>query len=510
MLAGLFAWFAATAWMRPLALPDEGRYVAVALEMLWSGDWLLPTLDGLPYFHKPPLFYWLTGASLAVFGLNEWAARLAPITAATSLAFGLYLFLRRWAAEELARLALLVLATTVFFFGGAQFANLDMLAAATIGGTILFAADAVLAGDAHRPARIGLAAAYIFAALGVLAKGLIGVVIPALVIAAWLALEGRAAMILRLVSLPGFALFASIAAPWFVYVEMHHPGFLDYFFVHHHFERYTTQHFNGHHPFWFYVPVFAVLTLPWCLFLSSAMRRPGAGDVVPQQVHSLMWLWLVVTIVFFSIPASKLPGYVLVAVPPFAVLAATGLARWAKGRGGVGRWAASVAAVAVLLSAMALGGVLAHQQQLITRFGIPDRIDELAAKMRPLLASADEIVFLESYPFSLPFYLRYRRPVRVAEHWDDRRLLEKDTWRRELGDAARFDPARGRSLLMTIDDLRRLLACSHRTMWVVSSRVEGERYPWLKTLERVAASGRHAVWRKTPSPAETQDGGCED
>ena len=84
VVAGLiFVWLAATAWLRPLALPDEGRYVGVAWEMMRSGDWLTPTLNGLPFFHKPPLFYWITGASMSVLGLNEWAVRVVP--AASSL-----------------------------------------------------------------------------------------------------------------------------------------------------------------------------------------------------------------------------------------------------------------------------------------------------------------------------------------------------------------------------------------------------------------------------------------
>ena len=85
----LFAWLAALAWVRPLSLPDEGRYVGVAWEMLWSGNWLVPTLDTLPYFHKPPLFYWGTAAALAAFGVNEWAARLVSLLAATGSAFAL-------------------------------------------------------------------------------------------------------------------------------------------------------------------------------------------------------------------------------------------------------------------------------------------------------------------------------------------------------------------------------------------------------------------------------------
>ena len=275
LLPAVFVWLAATAWLRPLALPDEGRYVGVALEMLWSGDWLVPTLDTLPYFHKPPLFYWLTAASLGVFGINEWAARLPSLLAATGTAFAVYLFVRRWAGERQARLALVVLATTPFFFGGAQFANLDMLVAACIACTILCAADAVLAAEGGRPRRSTLAAAYAFAALGILAKGLIGVAIPALVIGAWLVATGRMAMILRLVSLPGLALFAAIAVPWFALMEARHPGFLHYFFVHHHFQRYTAPGFNSRQHVWFYLPVFAGLTMPWFFSLFHAVRRPA-------------------------------------------------------------------------------------------------------------------------------------------------------------------------------------------------------------------------------------------
>ena len=82
LLALTLCWLGFTAGLRPLLLPDEGRYVGVAWEMLRSGDWLTPTLNGLPFFHKPPLFYWITAASMSVFGLHEWAARLAPVLGA--------------------------------------------------------------------------------------------------------------------------------------------------------------------------------------------------------------------------------------------------------------------------------------------------------------------------------------------------------------------------------------------------------------------------------------------
>jgi 4-amino-4-deoxy-L-arabinose transferase-like glycosyltransferase len=500
LLLALFVWFAATAWVRPLALPDEGRYVGVALEMLWSGDWLVPTLDTLPYFHKPPLFYWLTAASLATFGINEWAARLPSLLAATGSAFAVYLFVRRWAGESQARLSLFVLATTPFFFGGAQFANLDMLVAACIACTILCAADAVLAAENGRPRRSTLVAAYAFAALGILAKGLIGVVIPGLVIGAWLVATGRMAITLRLVSLPGLALFAAIAAPWFALMEARHPGFLHYFFVHHHFQRYTAPGFNSRQRFWFYLPVFAGLTMPWFFSLFHTIRRPAAGDGVQRELHALMWLWLAITLVFFSIPASKLVGYVLAAVPPFAVLAADGFARFLHARGGAQRWRAGMAALAILLCAVGLAGGLIYER---------GNIQPLATRIRPLLTSAnDEIVALRSYPFSLPFYLRHRQPMRVVEEWNEPRLLQKDSWRRELHEAANFDPARAQVVLLKPQDLTRLLACSRRTVWIFASKSEGERHPELARLQLVASHGQHAIWRRPALSAPSDRPGC--
>ena len=90
--------------------PSEGRYVGVAWEMLRSGDWLTPTLDGQPFFHKPPLFYWITASSLSVFGLHEWAGRLASLIGACAAAIAIALFMRRWRGLPAARASLLVLA----------------------------------------------------------------------------------------------------------------------------------------------------------------------------------------------------------------------------------------------------------------------------------------------------------------------------------------------------------------------------------------------------------------
>ena len=320
LLLLVVVWLVATIWVRPLALPDEGRYVGVAWEMLRSGHWLVPTLDGLPYFHKPPLFYWITATSLSWFGSHEWAARAAPLLGALAGSFALYRFTRRWAGEPSARLALLALATQPLFYVGAQFANLDMLVAGCIAATILPAAHAVLLARQGQPYRWALALAFLFAALGLLAKGLIGAVLPGLVIVAWLAALRRPRLLLPLLWLPGFALFLAVTAPWFLAMQSRFPDFANYFFVVQHFKRFAESGFDNAQPFYFYPVVLAVLTLPWFAWLPLAMRRSYWSDPMQGAMRQLMWIWLAVVTIFFSLPQSKLVGYVLPVSFPLAYL----------------------------------------------------------------------------------------------------------------------------------------------------------------------------------------------
>ena len=144
VLLAAAVWLVLLAWVRPLTLPDEGRYAGVAWEMLRSGDLSVPLLDGMPYFHKPPLFYWLAALSMRVFGLSEIAARLPSLLIAWAALAAMYAFVRRYRDATAARMAVLVLATTPLFYGGAQFANLDMSVAGMISLCVLAGADTVL------------------------------------------------------------------------------------------------------------------------------------------------------------------------------------------------------------------------------------------------------------------------------------------------------------------------------------------------------------------------------
>lgn len=494
-LACLFAWLAATAWLRPLMSPDEGRYVGVAFEMLRSGDWLVPRLDGMPFFHKPPLFYWISATAMKWMGTSEWVARLPSLIGAMLAAGGLFLFLRRWADRARASMATVVLATMPFFYGGAQFANLDMLVAGCIAATLLLAAHAALSKAQGRGWRIALAFAFAFAGLGVLAKGLIGVVLPGLIFLAWCAAIRRPRLALVMAWWPGWALLLAIAVPWFVAVELRHPGFLDYFIVTQHFRRFASGGFNGEHPFWFFLPVISVLTLPWIAWIAAALR-PSRGPHEPlSEVDWLMWIWCAGIVLFFSLPRSKLIGYVLPALPPLAYLIAKA-ALGATRAGGRWRVAAGGTAIASALVCIAGPAWLAMQ-------GAPAG-QRLRLPAGEVVGPADQVLMLGAYHYELPFYWGLRRPVQVSADWMPASVAQRDDWRRELYEAGRFDPERSAALLIDVRRLPAALCVPHAT-WLIGASEAPEVLPWLSQAELVAVDGDTAVWRFAGSPTRDPD-----
>ena len=435
----LFAWFASTAWLRPLAVPDEGRYVSVAWEMLAAKHWLVPTLDGLPFFHKPPLFYWLADAGMALFGVNAFAARLPPLLAATVLAWLMFLFTRRHGNEGQARTTVLVLATMPYFCIGSQYANMDMLVASCIGCCVLLAGDAAIRIAQGRDARLVLYAAYAAAGLGVLAKGLIGCVLPGGIVVAWLLATRHLKLLPRLVSVPGLGLFAAIVLPWLVAAELHDPGFLRFFFVQQQFERFAGSGFNNPQPVWFYVPLLAVLTLPWSALVLRVARRWREAPGSAPSVRILMACWLGVVLVFFSIPHSKLIGYMLPAVAPLA---------WLVGDAIVSSAPASFTRRNLRAIAGAAATVVVAA---VVSFAIraPGSSRPLAQALVEHRAAGEPVIFVDTYPHDFVFYARLRPPTPIVKDWADPRLATTDAWPREFLDGARFAPEAAARTLVT-------------------------------------------------------------
>lgn len=486
----VLSWLAATAWLRPLMLPDEGRYVSVAWEMLRSGDWLTPTLDGLPFFHKPPLFYWITGAALWVAGLTEFAARAASIFGATLGALSLYLFTRRWCGHASARRVLWVLLVQPLFFVGGQFANLDMLVAGCITATVLALAHAALCFEQGLTHRRALLLAYGLAALGVLAKGLIGFVIPTMVVGLWLVLRRRWRTVWALMSPMGVVLFLLVAAPWFLAMQQRFDGFLHYFFVVQHFQRFAAGGFNNVQPAWFYPAVLALASVPCLLWGRSLLTRQYFAGTTeessPQHaaVRQLMGLAVFCVVLFFSLPQSKLLGYVLPAVAPLAWLmadasAAPGMTPSRQ------RWWWVTLVVSALLGLTVVAGLTWDQRHSTRGLGLA---------LREHRAEGEPVYFLRGYRYDVPFYAHLRDPAVVVEDWTDPEIALRDNWRKEMADAGQFALERAAQLLMTPDALPAAL-CRQPVSWIVAADALRQRYDFLAVAESVLIVRGETLWR---------------
>jgi 4-amino-4-deoxy-L-arabinose transferase-like glycosyltransferase len=481
LLLALAAWIACTAGLRPLLLPDEGRYASVALEML-HGDPLVPTLDGLPFFHKPPLFYWLDLLAMRLLGPSPFTARVGSLAGAWLLGAALFLSLRARQSAALARSALLVLATCPFYLLAAQYANHDILVAGLITAAVL---AFVQAADASGRARLlWTIAAWALCGLGLLSKGLIGVVLPVLVVGPWLLARRRWREVLALLHPLGLLAFALVALPWMLAMQARFPGFFDYFIVEQHFRRYTGADFNNAHPWWFLPLAFVLATLPWSAWLAWRARALAAAP--PGDAALLVW-WAAAIVVFFSVPASKLVGYVLPALAPWCALCA--LALHADRPHPRLRTAAAAAGAAV-----SLGLVIALAVQA------PKSNRGVADALAAGYAAGDAVVLVDDAFYDVPFLARLPATVMVASDWSDPDLPRHDNWKKELADAARFDPAAAARVLRPIADLP-ALACGRGHAWFVAKPGAGA--PQLAAIpgaQRVRADPHAELWRAPRHP----------
>lgn len=475
------AWVVGLAWIRPLAVPDEGRYPDIARWIGLSGDWLLPRLNGLPFLQKPPLYFWLEGLVLQLAGTGTLAVRAVSLASALSILYAIYRFVRVRCDEPAARWSVVVLATSPLFFAGAQFASLDMLVCACISWAVLLAVEAAEAADAGEPARARVRrlwlAAYAAAALGVLAKGLIGVVIPGLIFVAWALAVRRPRWILTALDARGLVMFVLIAVPWFALVEREVPGFLRYFFIHNHFERYAGGGFNNPNPAWYMVALVLATTLPWAIALWPGARSGLTQDEQRRRLALLGLVWSVAVVAFFSVPRSKLPGYVFPAVPGIALLVGPWMARWRHRR--------LTAVIAAALCAVAIPAAMRATS-----------LDQgrLATDLAGQIAPADRVVFWNRYFFSVPLILQRKRAVEVVDDWSVPSQSVPDSWRRELTVGKEFGPARAKGVLISPAELLESLGTNPARVWIWVHKADLND-PELAGFEIVRQRGDYAVLR---------------
>ncbi|MGA2858092.1 MAG: glycosyltransferase family 39 protein [Candidatus Sulfotelmatobacter sp.] len=374
---------------------DEPRYAQVAREMLDRRDWITPVLDGRPWLEKPPLYYWQAMLAYSVLGVRDVAARLPSAIDATLLVIAVYLFFRRF-RRGVEVDAALITASGAGVIGYARAASMDMALAASF-------AIGMLAWWAWRESgrRIYLAAFYLCMALGMLAKGPVAPVLAAVIIVLFAMAVREWRLMVRTLWLPGIVLFCAIALPWYVAVEMRNPQFFREFILEHNLARFSSDLYHHRQPFWYYLPVAALALVPWIVFVVAAFadsmrvwwaEKPGRArlPVVPQslpndrglqplgasldapteaasvsaepdfelQFNLFACLWLVVPVVFFSISQSKLPGYILPAIPAGAVLLADYLRRHLEREEPVPKWMAvlhALVAAAPIVPALLIG-----------------------------------------------------------------------------------------------------------------------------------------------------------
>ncbi len=486
----LLVWLGFLAGFRALTLPEEARYVSVAAAMARSGDWLTPRLNGLPFLDKPPLFYWLDAASLSIFGSIQWASRLAPLAGTPLGALAIWRLVRRRTGAPRGGWMLLALATSPLFFAGSQLANTDMLMAGCIAATICLAAESVLRAQEDATSGPIVMSTWVAAALGVLAKGLIGLFLPAAVLLAWAFTTSRVRHLRVLAWPPAPLVFVLLAIPWFVAQEVVHPGLARHFFLHHHVDRFAGTGFNSVRGWWFYLAVIPASAIPWSLWLLRALRPRPAPEVSSlAALRSLMWVWLATVTIFFSIPQSKPVGYIMPVLFPIAFLAADAICS------GQDRPRLLAKASLVLAATASLGYVLLAG---VTYEGDNRLLGRTLAALRKI---DEPVLFVAQYYYDVPIYAPLQQPARVLGEWSDPQFAKEDDWRRELVEAAVFAPDTAPAVLV---DRRAGFAMPCGSMlWVVAPSGAERQVHELATAVRILESNGAVLWRLGPRECAT-------
>ena len=309
--------------IRPLFNPDEGRYVEIPAQMLASHDFIVPHLNGLVYLEKPPLQYWLSAATLAAFGHNEWAGRLVAALAAVAGALVVLILGRRLYDPVRARFAALMTGSMLLYVLMGQLTTLDMLLSTWL--TLAIAAFCIAQTDrVDNPASNRRWMLLCWAAMGAatLTKGLIGLVLPGSVLVLYTLLQRDWQAWRHLHLGKGLALYALMVVPWFVLVERAHPGAFDFLIIREHFQRYLTKMHDRYEPWWFFVQILVAGSLPWLpqvirAYWGGAQRRLSFGQFDAERV---LWVAAVFIVAFFSLSDSKLAPYIVPVLPALALL----------------------------------------------------------------------------------------------------------------------------------------------------------------------------------------------
>lgn len=369
MLVGIFGvLYIVPLGVRPLVIPDEARYAEIPREMLASGDWIVPRLDGLRYFEKPPLGYWLNAGAIRLFGGNAFAVRLPSAVAVGLTALVLFVWTRRFTEDAAAPLL-----TTVMFLLSFEVLSIGVFCVLDSVLSLFLTAAIIALYLAYECETLRTRAALLVLAglacgLAFLTKGFLALAVPVIVIVPFALWQGRLKICLRTAWAP-LLVAVLVALPWVILIHRREPDFWHYFFWVEHVNRFLSPHGKQHpSPFWYYVPLLIGGAMPWTPLLGPIVQ----GLRHTNRNHPMIRLaicWLVFPFLLFSASSGKLGTYILPCFPPLAFLIAIGVLR-CLGEGDtkgflVGTWV-------VMLGAGALFVAL-----IVALFAVPDMYDRV-------------------------------------------------------------------------------------------------------------------------------------
>ncbi len=317
--------------VRPLLIPDETRYAEIPREILSRGDWVVPHYDGLRYFEKPPLGYWLNAGSIAILGENTFAARLPSALAAGLTTLLVFLFARSSLRSQ--RLALYAALIHLSFFEVylvGTFSVLDNFLSLFLSTGIVSFYMAARAAPGRRALLYWIISG-LSLGLAFLTKGFLALAIPVIVLVPWMLWQRKWRSLFSYGWL-AVLIAALVAMPWAILIHARESDFWHYFFWVEHIHRFSSSHAQHKAPFYYFLVALPLLAFPWLSFAPAAISglKEKSHNSDQTALFRFLWLWLLLPIGFFSASNGKLATYILPCFPPMAVLMAAGLQQYLR------------------------------------------------------------------------------------------------------------------------------------------------------------------------------------
>jgi 4-amino-4-deoxy-L-arabinose transferase len=348
---------------RDLLVPDETRYGEIPREMIAGGDSVVPHLNGLRYFEKPVLGYWVHAGSLLLFGENNFAVRLPSALAAGLSALMVFMLVRRKGRNDTSEDALSALPAALIYLscfevvGVGNIAVLDSLFSFFLTGTITAFYLASEAPRGEKGEKCFLLLAGVSCGLAFLTKGFLAFAVPVMALAPYLIWQRRNSDLFRMSWLPILAAVL-VALPWGILIHVKEPDFWNFFFWNEHIRRFMEESAQHKASFWFFFAAAPGLFMPWTFLIPAAVpaiKERLSGYDAQGNLLRFCLCWLVFPFILFSLSKGKLLTYILPCFPPFAILMALGLSRsLEKGKGRLFQWGVAGVGIFVVILFFAL------------------------------------------------------------------------------------------------------------------------------------------------------------